>query len=69
MSIKVQWIQDSELLFENAVTHKREWYGSDMFKGNVMEFSDVVSGNSKEIKLMCIDGEIAIVKAFAIRFI
>lgn len=69
MSIKILWIKDSELLFENPDTRKREWYGSDMFKGNTMEFRDVVSGGTLEIKLLCIDGEIGIVKTDAIRFI
>jgi hypothetical protein len=67
--IKVQWIQDSEISFENPVTHRREWYGSDMGRGTSMEFSDVISGNTKEIKLLCPDGEIGIVKTDAIRFI
>lgn len=67
--LRIQFTEDSEILFENPDTGKREWYGSDMFKGNKMEFSDIISGNEKEIRLKCTDGEIGIVYTKAIRFI
>lgn len=67
--IKVQWTRDSEIGFINPDTMKREWYGSDMAAGSTMEFADVVSGNPKEIRLLCGDGEIGTVDPETIRFI
>jgi hypothetical protein len=67
--VTIQFTEDSTIDFANPETGKREWYGSDMVKGQQMEFLDVVSANNSEIRLVCIDGEHGIVKTKSIRFI
>lgn len=67
-TIRIHFIKNTEVTFLNPKTGKKEWYGSDYWQGTSIEVSDILSGNTQEIRVRCLDGEIGILKTDAVRF-
>lgn len=65
----ILWIKDSEIRFADPDTGKRMWYGSDVFKGDKLEYLSIQSQTAKELRVVCIDGEIGIIDPETIQFI
>jgi hypothetical protein len=65
--IRITFIQDTEIKFIDPDTGRMAWYGSDYAKGTSIDVVDVLSGNAKEIRVKCMDGEIGVLETAAVR--
>lgn len=65
--LKILFLKDTKVVFLNSKTGKREWYGSDYWRGTSMEVADILSGNPVTIRAKCLDGETAVLETEAVR--
>jgi len=53
-------ITDNFLMpFFDGTTKKKQWYECDMFRGEKIQFRDIVSAGNRTMLLVCLDGELA----------
>ncbi len=54
-----EFLGDFLMSFYNPASFRKEWYECQMFKGNKMEFSNILWGGEDSIMFICLDGECA----------
>lgn len=64
---KILFLKDTKVDFLDPKTGKKEWYGSDYWRGTSMEVADILSGNSTTIHAKCLDGETAVLETEAVQ--
>lgn len=55
--VKVRITKDTQIEFYSD-TGRKQWYGSDIFKGQTMEFSEVDHATNTYVWFVGIDGEV-----------
>jgi hypothetical protein len=55
--MKVKILNNFTMDFFDSKTKKKQWYQCDMFKNEVFSFQDIIHGNEKTIRVICLDGE------------
>lgn len=63
---KATFHKNSAVKFRNSITGKEEWYVCDYFPKSSIPFKDILCGNPKEIQVICLDDEIAILETSAV---
>lgn len=69
MKTKIEFLTNLFMKFQDPKTHKEQWYGSDMFKGEKMEFANIISACYDQIRLECLDGEHVVLPLNSIRIL
>ncbi len=59
--IQLEFTGNFLMPFYDEVTKRKQWYECEIFRGEKMEFSDVLSGNERFAKFRCLDGETTLV--------
>lgn len=57
--VKIKMITDANMKFFDPSTKKIQWYSTDMFNGNTMEFKDIDRATNENVFFICLDEEIA----------
>lgn len=67
--IRVMFTENTDVGFIDPDTRRKMWYQCWYGRGTHIDVDEILSGNTQEILVLCMDGEIAILQSKAVKIL